>query len=147
MLPSDSKKALAANLRRYSGGTDTQAFRAKLETRSGVAARTIGNMMSDNEISPTLANIDRIAKALGCTAADLLTDKASLPKPTAARGQVSAEPDEMYGLSPRTLQLISRLARLERDAQSPPALLNLIESALDLIEPTASGYKVSVDPE
>lgn len=134
MLPSRAKQILAANIRRHSGGTDTQAFREKIEKKSGVSARTIGNMMSDNDVSPTLSNIEAVANALNTDVATLLSDRSSLPGQGQSKQAVS-------NVSVSAQSIIDRLIELDTRNQSPPALYALIERALDLAAPTAAkGY-------
>lgn len=89
MLPIKAKRILAANLRILSGGTDTQAFRLRVEKKSGVSARTIGYMLSESSGNPTLANLESVADALGVTIGELLTENlgrseaSAPPSPTA----------------------------------------------------------------
>ena len=73
MLQSKAKAAIRAHLRAASGGTDTQQFRVRVAKKSGVGARTIGTMMSDEGGNPTLSNIEAVAEAIGLTPAEFLS--------------------------------------------------------------------------
>lgn len=51
--------------------------------------------------------------------------------------QPAASP--LLAASPRAARIFERLAQLEHTQASPPALYELIENALDLVQPRASG--------
>jgi transcriptional regulator with XRE-family HTH domain len=138
MLPSRAKQILAANIRLHSGGTDTQSFREKIEKKSGVSARTIGNMMSDNDVSPTLSNIEAVAAALNTDVATLLSDRKTPPRSDQGH-------HEVFGVSRNAQSIIDRLIELDTNHQSPPELYALIERALDLAAPAAAKGYPSLD--
>lgn len=121
MLPSRAKQSLARNLRKISGGTDTQGFRERLSKKTGgaVSPRTIGTMMSEDSGNPTLANIEAVASALGLTISELLADD-SVAKETRGSYSASLSADS----SPEAARLI------ERYLSADPATRALIDIAL-----------------
>lgn len=135
MLPSRAKQSLARNLRKISGGTDTQGFRERLSKKTGgaVSPRTIGTMMSEDSGNPTLANIEAVAVALGMTISELLSDGNLAQE---SRASYAASP--AAASSPEASRLIERIHALESSGASSPQLYHTIEAVIDLVSPSTS---------
>lgn len=128
-----AKKNLSENIRKLLGGFSQDTLQRAAQ-KSGVSARTIGNMISLNAGNPTLANICAIAAAYKVTPAELLSPnlgKGTTSDSTADRA--SSDPI----LSAHAAEIISRIVELDRQHLSPPALYALIENALSLVQPNA----------
>jgi hypothetical protein len=125
-----------------SGGTDTQAFRERIAKKTGgvVSARTIGTMLSAAGTgNPTLANIEAVALALNLSASELLAENLGRTKPEETERGASAPPIPTIAASPQATSIFQRLAALEQEGSSPPALYEVIERVIDLAAPRVQG--------
>lgn len=127
MLPNKTKRILAANLRLLSGGSDTRTFRDHIHKKSGVAPRTIGYMLSEDDGNPTLESIEKLANAVGYTVAQLLTEnlgRDSQPAPAVT------QPLDSY--STTLSGLITRLAEAEATLPNFTLIAATIDGILDI---------------